>query len=250
MSSFVKISSIQEFLELIHPGNARFQIMSLSSGGSSNGTKAMFATFQGNHDKAALAIQQQEANMPMGLYVNLNHIVDKVAFLGRGGFHSSMNALSKEDFDRYQWLAIDIDSHRPPGQSATDDELAAAKDVADHITKSLREFGFGEPVLLMSGNGYWLMYRIDLETSAPNKQLIKLFLTTLSDRFSTSGAKVDTSVSNPSRCCKVAGTTSRKGPDTSQNGGDPATWRRHRQSWFRKPKASLVCIEAASKPFA
>ena len=61
-----------------------------------------------------------------------------------------------------RWLLIDVDPERPSGISATDAEKAAAQKKAREIYRFLKERGWPEPVVADSGNGYHLLYRIDL----------------------------------------------------------------------------------------
>ena len=108
-----------------------------------------------------------------------------------------------------RWLLIDIDPVRRSKISASDTEKQAAKDVVDTVAASLAERGWPVPMLIDSGNGYHLYYRIDLPCD--DGGLVKACLTALADKFDTDGAIVDPAVFNPSRIVKLPGTLARKG---------------------------------------
>jgi P4 family phage/plasmid primase-like protien len=113
-----------------------------------------------------------------------------------------------------RWLLIDVDSIRPDADcSATNEEKEKAWGVIERAKAYLREQGWPEPVVADSGNGYHLLYRIDLP--ADDNGLVKRVLQRLS-RFSTDDAEVDTQVSNASRLTKVYGTMARKGEHTRE----------------------------------
>jgi len=57
---------------------------------------------------------------------------------------------------------IDCDPVRPSGISATDDERKTAADIARQIGRYLRREGWPEPFVADSGNGYHLLYSVDL----------------------------------------------------------------------------------------
>ena len=113
-------------------------------------------------------------------------------------------------------LLIDLDPHRISGVNATDEEKALAKDVMLKVGTFLKAQGFSSPVVADSGNGYHMYYRVALNNTAENTQLVKDFLEVISDLFSTEGCDVDTTVFNAARITKLIGTTSRKGTDTPE----------------------------------
>lgn len=68
----------------------------------------------------------------------------------------------------------------------------------------------------MSGNGYHLLYRTTLPNDRQCSELLKRFLASLAVMFDDEMTKIDTSVFNASRICKVYGTMARKGDDTPE----------------------------------
>ncbi|MFA6716150.1 MAG: AAA family ATPase [Victivallaceae bacterium] len=109
-----------------------------------------------------------------------------------------------------RWLLIDCDAVRASGISASDKEhkLALAKAAAIH--DRLTSTGFPEPVMIDSGNGAQLMYRIDDATA--DEGLIRNCLKAL-DSESDKQVKIDLSVHNPARIWRLPGTWNCKGDE-------------------------------------
>ena len=121
---------------------------------------------------------------------------------------------SDNDVIRRRWLLVDFDPDRPSGVSSTDDELEAARCVAQQARDWLIErHSFPEPIEAMSGNGWHLMFPIDLPNSPESKVMIENNLQAIAAHIGDgdSGVSVDTSVSNASRVAKLYGTMARKG---------------------------------------
>lgn len=110
-------------------------------------------------------------------------------------------------------LFVDIDAERPTGTSSTAAELGAAVAVAAEVHDWLAGV-LGREVVLgygASGNGRGVYVALAdlLETDAGVR--VKAILTGLDHRFSTPGAKVDTSVSDAKRLVPAFGTMKKKG---------------------------------------
>ena len=132
---------------------------------------------------------------------------------------NAREATKDADIVRRRWLLIDCDPHSPArgsDDSATDAEKHAAQARMEAVQQYLRERGFPEPVVCDSGNGWHLLYRIDLNNDHCTRDLLKSFLRTLSGRFSDVAVSIDTSVFNASRITKLYGTRARKGPDRTE----------------------------------
>jgi KaiC/GvpD/RAD55 family RecA-like ATPase len=124
------------------------------------------------------------------------------------------------DVHARRWLLVDVDPQRPKDTNATDAELAAARTTADAVQQHLRGAGWPQPVRLMSGNGWHLLWRVDLP--ADDGGTLRRVLQALAARFNTpeqvntEQVKVDVANHNPARITKVAGTVARKGPHTPE----------------------------------
>jgi hypothetical protein len=169
-------------------------------------------------------------------------LADHAAALSNGGFavYITLNPVDPQLLGRYnnrieqyatatttdkqsvrrRWLLIDLDPVRPANTSATETQLAAAKQRATVIYKHLQAIGWADPVVAKSGNGYHLLYAIDLPNDDESTALIKGILLALADQFDDAQIKVDRSVFNAARICKLYGTVANKGDHT-----DAAPWR-------------------------
>jgi hypothetical protein len=124
--------------------------------------------------------------------------------------------------DRYKWLLVDCDPERISGISSTEEEKVEAKQVATRIFQATRAWGWEEPVVADSSNGYHLLFPIDEPNTSASVDLIKRMLARFQKEFATDRVKIDQTVFNPSRICKLYGTISRK--------GDNVPWRPWRVS--------------------
>jgi hypothetical protein len=115
---------------------------------------------------------------------------------------------------RRKFLVFDADPQRPAGLSATDAEKLLARERIEALRKCLSGIGWPEPIVADSGNGYHLKYRIDLANNEAATDLVKRVLKAADQRFSDDRLKIDQTLYNASRICKVYGTLSRKGEDT------------------------------------
>jgi len=114
-----------------------------------------------------------------------------------------------------RWLLIDIDPVRASGVSATNAQKDAAYQLATRVYHYLRNF-LGSDCLVCadSGNGMHILVRLpDLPADDNSKWVCEHFLRRLSERFSTSEAKIDRTTYNAARIGCLYGTVKRKGSD-------------------------------------
>lgn len=155
-------------------------------------------------------VGSRSENQPEGVYMTINGVIPRSP--GRAiDILSSARDICAIDIDVVKriMMLIDIDPVRPPRTSATDSEKTYAKRVLDGIREDLDQRGFPAPMVIDSGNGYHLWYRIDLPRDDNGR--VQRFLKALAQRHDTAEAKVDTSTFNPSRISKIPGTWARKG---------------------------------------
>jgi hypothetical protein len=160
--------------------------------------------------KAALALTPHAK----GVYFTLNplHHALLARRCNRTAWANEGELAKDKDVSARRWLLVDADPIRDPLVSATDAEKAEAKAVALNVREHLRGRGWPDPVLSDSGNGYHLLYRVGLP-AADGGQVERL-LRALAARFDTPRVKIDRTVFNPSRICKLPGTLARKGDHT------------------------------------
>lgn len=119
------------------------------------------------------------------------------------------------EITRRRWLMVDIDARRPVGISSNEVEKAATFATANTIAAILSVmYGFPQPMITDSGNGAWLMYRIDEENSDTVRDELHTFLRILKKLYDSDKVDMDTTVYNAARISRVPGTWARKGDST------------------------------------
>lgn len=131
-------------------------------------------------------------------------------------FVDSAVATSDNDIVRRRWVLIDFDPVRKKDLASSQSELKAAHDAAANVYRYLKTMGFKEPVIALSGNGYHLLYKVDMPNDEEHKELIKDFIDALASKYSDNIVDVDKSVFNAGRICKLYGTEARKGSCTEE----------------------------------
>ena len=188
-------------------------------------TKGRKRTDAGYFDSAHWPLLANNAvrlsNNGVSVYITLNTVDPQL--LGR--FNNRIQEFatattSDQQIIRRRWLLIDLDPVRPSLTSATDLQLEAAHIKAQIIFKHLRGRGWSDPLVAKSGNGYHLLYAIDIPNDDDSTTLIKSVLIELAKRFDDALIKVDRSVFNAARICKLYGTVANKGDNTPS-----APWR-------------------------
>ena len=147
-----------------------------------------------------------------GCYFSLNP-VNPAVYARCGGRITAAKrgtTTSDEDILHRHYLFIDIDPKRPAGISATQKEKKSAWNGLEEIKGKLFTRGFPEPITVDSGNGFYLLYRINLpaEDSTTIKNVLRV-ISTLTDY-----AIVDPAVHNAARIIRLPGTWNRKGDNT------------------------------------
>jgi len=119
---------------------------------------------------------------------------------------------SDSDIELRDLLLIDVDRAGDTKQPASEGELLKSELLASEVSRFLHNKGWGEPVRVMSGNGYHLYYRLDcLPNDNDTSRLLKKLLNILAHLFDNDEAKIDRVVYNASRITKIPGTIMRKG---------------------------------------
>lgn len=122
------------------------------------------------------------------------------------------HAARKDDVLHRRWLLVDCDPVRPAEANATDEEKEHARAVAEAVHSGLCDRGWQSPVLVDSGNGVHLYYRIDLPAGRAGDVLVGRALKALRRLYQTPEVVIDTGVASAAQHGKVPGTWARKGP--------------------------------------
>lgn len=130
-------------------------------------------------------------------------------------FEQNPSTTSDPEIVRYRWLFVDLDPVRPAGISSSDAEMEKARVLSHKVLGYMEGIGFPAPVIAMSGNGYHLLYRINVNNDEAGRHTVEKCLKNLAAMFDTDAVKIDTTNSNPSRICKLHGTLAQKGTSTT-----------------------------------
>ena len=171
------------------------------------------------HDAETL-LQKIETIDPRGrnVYVTLGEVKEECFSRSQSERFEKNPAVttSDQDISKYRWLFVDLDPVRATGISSSNEELAYAEQLSGPVYEYLKNLGFPEPVKAMSGNGFHLLYRIDIINDDNGHALVEKCLKNLAALFDDLKVKIDTTNSNPSRICKLHGTLAQKGRSTTK----------------------------------
>ena len=156
----------------------------------------------------------------------------------------------EEDIAEYRWMFVDVDTIRVPGlketdkkefdrlqhECSTDEEKARAKVVAMKVLASLDKKGWPQPYFCDSGNGFHILFRVNLPCTLDNKNHIADCLKALKAEFASEpDADIDSSVYNFARLTRAYGSTTRKGTDTPER-----PYRRNRIFEMTQPVGDVI----------
>ncbi len=187
--------------------------------------KIVSGYFDDHHALAGAAHELDTAGYQV--YVTLNKVKPDLLVRAANRLKEyPKSTTSDNDIIWIKWLPLDFDPVRPSNVASTNEEKEAAEACARQVRQFLRDRGWPDPVVGDSGNGFHLLYRIDLPNTQESRDLVKGVLESLAFRFDDERVKVDTSVCNPARIWKLYGTMARK--------GDSVPERPHRRSTILK----------------
>ena len=151
------------------------------------------------------------------VYITLGKVKDECFARSQSEcFLKSPQTSSDTEIVSYRWLFVDLDPVRTAGISSSDTELEDAKALSKVVLQYMQNLGFEKPVIAASGNGFHLLYRIDVLNDKAGQSLVAKCLKVLSMLFDSDKVKIDTTNSNPSRICKLHGTLAQKGTSTPE----------------------------------
>ncbi|MBK9963447.1 MAG: DUF3987 domain-containing protein [Holophagales bacterium] len=234
-------AEVARSLRLLFPAGSVFEVRAPSASnvrcnGRPEGFDALFFGYFDNVETAVNVTSQafETADWP-ALYVGMNPVSPDLLALASNRVKKQTKKggnTADKDIPRRRWLLVDVDPQRHAGISSTDDEKAAAHVLAHRIRLHLVGLGWPEPVVADSGNGWHLLFRIDLPGA--DGGLVKACLESLAAKFDTDETKVDVTVFNPARITKLYGTLARKGDSTPD--------RPHRMSRIMEIPDALVPV--------
>ena len=221
---------VKKALELLKPDGEPFEIRTISKQGEKN---IVYHGFFTDTEKVVDVLSKHNFpdNINTQIYFTLNSI--NRDFIPKNEYNRLFKGrtTNDENITAYKILLIDLDTKRETGTSSSSEELEKSHQKAVNVYQTLKEYGFGEPITALSGNGYHLLYKVNFENTPENAQLVKNFLGTLSRLYSDNMVEIDTTVHNPARICKLYGTIAAKGTPTEE--------RPHRQAKILTVPAEL-----------
>ncbi|HQN10087.1 MAG TPA: hypothetical protein PK569_21185, partial [Thermoanaerobaculia bacterium] len=203
-------AEVRRTLGLLFPTPHVFEIRALDASavrcnGRPEGRNATFFGFFDSTETAANVVHAALSGADWtGAYVTMNPVrndllaraANRLRQAGKKG-----GSASDVDVPRRRHIVFDFDPVRPAGISSTDDEKAAAQVLAHRVRLYLSGIGWPEPIVADSGNGWHLLYAVDLP--GDDGGLVKACLEALAARFNSDETKVDTTVFNPARITKL-----------------------------------------------
>lgn len=156
-----------------------------------------------------------------GVYLTLNPVRPELLARANNRLEGyAKHTTSDANIIRRCWLPLDFDPGRPAGISATDVEHVAALAKAQQVRDFLREHGWPDPLFIDSGNGAYLLFRMELPVDDASRDLLKGVLDALAMQFNDEHVAIDRTMFNAARIIRLPGTVNRK--------GDPLPDRPHR----------------------
>jgi hypothetical protein len=153
---------------------------------------------------------------------DLDAAVEAACTLSDGQVYYSLNPLkpgadraNKGNVARRAHVLVDVDT-QPHDASATDAEKAASLEIALAVADYLTDLAWAAPIVVDSGNGWHLLYAVDIPNDQLSQALVKAVLTHLAERFDGPAAKVGREVHDAPRIAKLPGTMARKGTATDE----------------------------------
>ena len=200
-----------------------FELRALKKKGRFTETRSGFYDSAHLNQMATDAIRLERQGMN-GVYWTLNPVDRQLHAIRENRADQAGEGESASDSHilRRRYLLIDFDPKRHSKISASDAEKQLAYTVCLAVRTYLKSLGWPDPILADSGNGYHLLYYIDLPAAdaidgdSDTRGIVERCLKVLAQQFSTPEVTVDTSNGNASRICKLYGTASRKGSSTQE----------------------------------
>ena len=176
MYSFFNEQELRKNLHILKPDGELFEIRFIGNSGKLN-----FSGYFTDTDILIERMKNLSTTEQGNFYITLNKInsacysrQQKDIFVKNCKITTSDN-----DIDKYEWLLLDFDPKRPSGISSSQDQLEYAHQSALKVYAYLKEYGFPEPIVSLSGNGYHLLYRVELAKTPDNIKLIENTLTNM-----------------------------------------------------------------------
>ena len=223
---------MERFLGFIHDPESDIQVF--IKGAVNSAHHHFVGYFNTIHfEKLAKDVEPFSGNAS-AIYYGLNPVTEGCIDRANNCLKPVSQALSVKtaDIQHRRLMLIDIDPVRESDCSATDEEKEKAYWLGRVVSRDLREAGWPKPVVVDSGNGYHLLYRVDLPVD--DKDLVRNCLRALASEYDCEQVKIDTGVFDARRIAKLPGTIACKGEATKD--------RPHRRSGYFKLPSEFEAV--------
>lgn len=146
-------NDVTRFIEALGPGEREIRVLQ-------SATRGALSWYISAPHEAVEFVNRYSLDGEANIYVTVNAVAEHAAIAKRGRTPRATSAARDGDIPVLSWLFVDIDSQRPPSTSASDEETDAATSLKDEVARGLSEDGWPDPVVVMSGNGWNLLYRL------------------------------------------------------------------------------------------
>lgn len=239
------VANIENTIRTLHPDDGDVYEIRAFDVPDGNRT-CTWAGYFNDPARAALKVYELEVTRkPQTIGILLNAPNPALLARAENRFKKGLSpATSDKEIVRRRWLFVDCDAGQPSGVSASDDESRWARILAEDCEQALAGRGWPSPLWAMSGNGYALLYRIDLPNDDETNLLIKNVLGGIPEAIgvkTANGEHVDLQVFNAARFCRLFGTMNRKGDNLKD--------RPHRRSelYVTNDRIEVVSVDKLSE---
>lgn len=133
-------------------------------------------------------------------------------------FVKSPKATTKDDETIIRkWLLCDFDPVRLPNISSSNEQFELAHKKAQDVFRFLKEKGFSDMVVAISGSGWHLLIPVNIQCNDETDKVVKDFYTYMGSVFSDDKVEFDEKVYNRSRITKLYSTYAKKGANLPTN---------------------------------
>ncbi len=224
-----RLAEVERFLSMLYPpGEGHvYELRFLEIKG--RGAPRQGSGYFDDNAKAARAAIGYDLADCLGAYITVNPVVPDCFPRGPNKvIDYAKKTTGQREILRYRWVVIDCDPKRPSGVPATQGQLDAALTFAGRVKIMLaKQFDWPAPAEGVSGNGAYLLYRIDLPNDDATRQLVEGVLKAimpLMEREEEDPAAankdividVDESMFDLNQLIRVLGTLNKKGHPTQR----------------------------------
>ena len=154
-------------------------------------------------------------------------------------FIKSPKSTTKDDeISSRQYLLCDFDPVRLANISSSPEQFELARRRAQEVYVFLKEKGFSDMVVAISGSGWHLLIPVDIPCNEETDAVVKNFYTYMGSLFSDNEVEFDEKVYNRSRITKLYSTVAKKGANIPTN-----PWRQSKIVYI-PPVLTLTPFEA------